>query len=985
MEGKSLHFKILLIITLFLGGFFISTKKINAEIFNHLIISEVQITGGPGQTTNDFIELYNPSNEIINLKGYRLSKRTKTGNEDTDIKSWSKDEFISAHAFYLWANSNYISIPQIPNATTTATISDDNGIALRFGKTNEGQIIDALAWGSAENIFKETNFYPNNPIANQSLERNLETGIFNLQASPNPQNSQPSLEPPPSETPQETPPQQADNQTPSAPIVKITPIYSSSDVVINEFISDPSDNEVEWVELFNNTEREIDLENWAIEEGSESITTIKGLIKPKNFFVVENPKGNLNNSGDLIILKDLNNKIIDQVIYGNWDDGALNDNAPKADDPLSVARVKDGQDTDNDAKDFKIAKSTKGGPNLFEEKDESYPRDIIISELLPNPKGNDLENEFIELKNMGDKEIDLNGWQIGDDSKNIYIINKNDFASTTIKSGGYFVIYRKQSGIALNNSGGEKVFLYQPDDNLINSVGYSGTIKEDESYSLDEKRFWAWSLTPTPKAENIIAKSNKNPVAVIEAPSEALINEEIIFDASDSYDPENNQLTYLWNLENATSTNIILKYKFNKIGGYKISLDVKDKEGLTDTASLYIKVVAQKNSNAESTEKLSTKKIISNDGLKINEFLPNPTGSDSEEWIEIYNDSDEALNLLNFSFDDEESGSNPYKISEEKIIKAKSFLIFKRSETKIALNNEGDSVRLLDPNGKIISSVNYDKSKENYSYALDKFGEWQWTEILTPGAENIISVSSDKNLSGAKEIITINDLKEINDLEIGTLVKVQGVVAVEPKLLGTQIFYLNGLQIYCYKKDFPDLKPGDLIEVNGELSEISNEKRIKIKNKDNIKILKHGEAPLAQEIKISSIDEEQIGYLNKITGLLTDKTSAKLFLDDGTDEIEVPIKESTAIKIPAELIEGDTLEISGIIRETKSGYQILPRYQNDIILTKKVNSSEYLTGGINNSPIIKNQNARKYLLLSFFALVIIAAILILKKKKTELI
>ncbi|MCG2701245.1 helix-hairpin-helix domain-containing protein, partial [Candidatus Parcubacteria bacterium] len=45
------------------------------------------------------------------------------------------------------------------------------------------------------------------------------------------------------------------------------------DIVINEFVSDPTDNDVEWIELYNNTNKEIDLTDWTIEEGSEAKTT----------------------------------------------------------------------------------------------------------------------------------------------------------------------------------------------------------------------------------------------------------------------------------------------------------------------------------------------------------------------------------------------------------------------------------------------------------------------------------------------------------------------------------------------------------------------------------------------------------------------------------------------------------------------------------------------------------------------------------------
>ncbi|TSD02601.1 MAG: endonuclease/exonuclease/phosphatase [Parcubacteria group bacterium Athens0714_26] len=97
-----------------------------------ILISEIQITGGTGKTDNDFIELYNPNSAQVNLNGYRLVKRTKTGTTDTSIKSWTTNIYIPANGYYLWANSDYKNIPVTPDATTTVIISPDNGVAIRF-------------------------------------------------------------------------------------------------------------------------------------------------------------------------------------------------------------------------------------------------------------------------------------------------------------------------------------------------------------------------------------------------------------------------------------------------------------------------------------------------------------------------------------------------------------------------------------------------------------------------------------------------------------------------------------------------------------------------------------------------------------------------------------------------------------------------------------------------------------------------------------
>lgn len=99
-----------------------------------------------------------------------MVKRTKTGTSDTSLKSWTADTVIPAGGYFTWANSEYVG-SVTPDETTSGTLSNNNGVALREGKANEGTIIDSLAWGSAENSFIEGNVFDANPGAGEVLRR----------------------------------------------------------------------------------------------------------------------------------------------------------------------------------------------------------------------------------------------------------------------------------------------------------------------------------------------------------------------------------------------------------------------------------------------------------------------------------------------------------------------------------------------------------------------------------------------------------------------------------------------------------------------------------------------------------------------------------------------------------------------------------------------------------------------------------------------
>ncbi len=148
-------------------GLFAQPKTLRAE--NSLYISQVKITDGAGHTAEDFVELFNPGSEPVNLKDLRLVKRTAQGSQDSLIKSWTEDMWIPTHGFYLWANVAF-SFPGVTaDAQNTATLADNNGIALRAGPNDTGLILDSAAWGNTNNGFKTVS--TENPGANQALFR----------------------------------------------------------------------------------------------------------------------------------------------------------------------------------------------------------------------------------------------------------------------------------------------------------------------------------------------------------------------------------------------------------------------------------------------------------------------------------------------------------------------------------------------------------------------------------------------------------------------------------------------------------------------------------------------------------------------------------------------------------------------------------------------------------------------------------------------
>ena len=781
------------------------------------------------------------------------------------------------------------------------------------------------------------------------------------------------------------------------------------EVAINEFVSDPTDEDEEWVEIYNNTSRNIDLTSWTIEEGSGAKTSLVGILSgsgKEKFLVIEKPKGNLNNAGDIIILRDNNGILIDQVAYGNWDDGNLANNAPTASDPGSSARKFDGQNSFNNFNDFSFTITpTKGTSNIInavadgEEDDVSasekklydYSNDLIISEIFPNPIGSDAEMEFIELYNGSDKEMNILGWQLGDNSKTKYKFKEDVF----IKSGEYFALYRKESKIALNNSG-DKVKLYPPlADDSQEEIVYQDS-KENFSYNYaTSTKKWVWSEIVTPNKENIIKIINNSPIASFSCPEEANLGEPVFFDSSDTVDEDQDELKYNWDFGDGIKLSLASpEHVYLKAGNYTVKLTVGDGENEASEEK-FIKIIS------ESENMTNSSSII------INEIFPDPAGSDAEgEWIELKNIGVDRVNLFGWKLDDIEGGSLPYKINHDLWIESGGFYLAERSETGLALNNSNESVRLFNNSDELIDEVDYEKSFSGESYARAENKKWFWTTVVTPGEENIISVADSQGSKLVAEVAGIKissggdggyiltTLEKIRESEIGDLVKTKGIVAVEPGIFGTQYFYIvgsSGVQIYNYKKDFPFLKIGDYIEVQGEISEINGEKRIKTKQKEDIVKVESRTAPLPENITADKITEEYLGCLVSITGEITDRKASDVYLDDSTDEARIYIKKNTGIDLKS-FIEGERMEITGIVSQTSSGLKIMPRSSDDIIgrggdnsdsdngqvLGEVAQSSEWNLSGRN-----KKQEFLKYLLILAGGVILILAGLLVKELKKK--
>lgn len=848
------------------------------------------------------------------------------------------------------SSSRYIVV-DLPSAKL------NNGGDIVQLKTTQGVVLDELIYGSVEGVSSTLSNIEQGMSAMRNIteDSNSSTPFFlttqitrgekNIFQANHP--NVPDVEPVPSGG--------GGNSSPSnipEPIEKFS-------ILMNEIVSDPVDEQEEFIELLNTTNKTISLSNWWIEDGSERKTILEGELGAQEFFVVEKPNGSLNNSGDQVTLFDPNGNIIDQLTYGNWDDGDLSDNAPAPKDPNSLSRGVDGKNSQNNALDFFVTKQvTKGSENIIavlgekisEENYSELVGKIVLSEVFPNPKGSDSEGEFIEVLNTSNQSIDLNEWKLGDGSKKRYT-----FEQTIIQAHEYIVLYRSDSGISLNNSGEESVHLYAPNELIIDSLSYSGKVLEDQSY-IRYQNEWVWTNSVTPGKENIVSGEAVAPIVSLFAVAEGFVGEELYFDASDSVDPANLELQFFWDFgDGKTANGDTTAHVYREPGLYQLLLKVKNNSGASSTKQLFITIhesaafIDQTQASIESLQQQ----------IQISEFLPNPKGSDYAEFIELYNPSLVAVDLSGMQLDDQEGGSRIFTFPNGSIIAPQEYVVLERKETGLALNNTGDSVRLFSPEKELLREVVYEGSVEGASYSLDELGGYVWSLTPTPGAINKLDEvdelvqpkSSSQKIKKDTPIISTT-IAGAKLQDVGDRVEVYGVVTALPDVFGSQYFYIGhggeGIQVYMYKKDFPDLYEGKGVYVIGELAEISGEMRIKTKEKTDIRAHDEPGIIVPTSTEIHTLGIEDYGGLVQLAGEITEVKSSHAYVDDGTEEVRVYFKRGTGIT-KKDIAVGDLAAVTGVVSQSKGDLVVLPRSVQDI---KK-------TGVSQEAVVEKEQTAQK--------------------------
>jgi hypothetical protein len=456
----------------------------------------------------------------------------------------------------------------------------------------------------------------------------------------------------------------------------------------------------------------------------------------------------------------------------------------------------------------------------------------------------------------------------------------HDLPAITLAAYGFYYFLFAETGLTLTNSGATLQLSCAEQE--LSSVSYAGPATEGSSYALNAAGLWRWTTELTPGRMNVFPAPT--------APA---------------------------NLDDAATTS-----------------------GQT-TAAISPAAATETAATPEPSPSLPDAATATGLPVAVNELLPDPEGNDGAEWIELRNDGETAADLTGWRLDDAEGGSQAYDLPTGTTIAAGGLLLVPRSASALALNNDGDEVRLFDPAGALISDTAYGQATTGRSWSWDSLG-WSWSEP-TPGQPNHPAATEDTaDQDAALAGATAEDgggsapgsaaapplsVAEAAAAGEASGVTVSGIVNIAPGAFGKTLFAIQdqdggaGLLVRLYGT--PPLAPasGDEVVLAGRLTETASGPCLNISAKTGLRTIRGGSAIAPIAVPPADLPDLNGPLLVTLAGEITKTGSGWFKLADDTGDTEIKVRPLPGPQ-PAPLKTGDRVSLVGVWRSRTSGAEL---------------------------------------------------------------
>lgn len=550
--------------------------------------------------------------------------------------------------------------------------------------------------------------------------------------------------------------------------------------LINEFLPDPAgaDGEGEWVELYNDSDKTIDLSGWHLDDEEGATPPFKlpenTQLSPKSYLLFQGPPLNLSlkNSEDVVRLLDPSKKESERIPYKDSKEG------------LSYAK--------NQQKTFAwTSVLTPKAQNNFPPPPKAYTKGIIKFEsVLANPKGTDTGAEKILLKNLSSEPIDLLNWTLATSS------TEHILPSISLSANAKKELTSTDFKLSLKNTE-EALKLLDPTGQIIDEITWK-TAGEDQwlfntnslqngmmvtvnevidgdtfKMNFETKTFTVRLLgvdtpetvhpfKPVEEYGKLASEHLKNllngkqvklnfdqnkvdsygRILAYVYLDDAFVNAEVIKEGYGyaytrfpfqflqdfvTYQEEAKQAARgLWaNAEVASEIEKTIQTQIDE----SLETEPEALVSMSETGEIVVTLEEASQEVQEDEEQAELNSEISgstqdcnSEFLKIDSFVPSPKKGELE-YVQLINTGAESICLTGWQLDDVlEGGSKPFTIKEGQLEPGKTAR-FDKELTKLAFNTADDCAVLISPEGDKKDEICYKTSHENEIFTHDG-GDW---------------------------------------------------------------------------------------------------------------------------------------------------------------------------------------------------------------------------------------------------------------------
>lgn len=569
---------------------------------------------------------------------------------------------------------------------------------------------------------------------------------------------------------------------------------------------------------------------------------------------------------------------------------------------------------------------------------------IIITSLLPSP--NTGEDETLTLTNTGDAAVVIDGYTLVDASGKITTL------TGSIEPNANFVVTNPAGNL---NNDGDSISLFDA----------AGTRIDVVTYGTDE--------VPAPKKNVELQLVD----GVWSSASDAAVIEPIEATDSQSVEVQTDEIES--SVTSSTSDEAITPVASDVIpevpaqSEQVIVASIVTEPVVADSMETPV-VVTIIDPGVVALEAASTTSDIPSDAsidLIITSLLPAPSAGD-DEWVELANRSEMSVDLSAYSLVDASGAIT--SLSGTLDAGATTMIL----NPKGKLNNDSDTVTLLDSAGNAIDSVTYGgdasatpKKDEVVTFAsisptiyanqtvpestdthvatssshsgqaatsamaaptfsaaathsiliADSTVKTPTSKTLTVKTATKVSSSSAKKSSVAARNVSISDIASLAD---ETLVTLEGTVVAVPGMIGKRSFFVDGLEVYQSQDDLAAVSIGDHVRITGTVSVLSDHRRVNIKA-GGVTIL-GSSTPVVHDYAVGLL----YGSLVRITGTVSARDGNAVVL--ATDVGNVTVTLGNGVTMKWSDVASKKVTVTGVLKSTDGAATIVLRNAEDVVI-----------------------------------------------------